>query len=351
MSDRVVEHAADPRVLRHGALRLLLGDYLALSKIRLSSMVVITTAVGFIVGSYGGIEWLRLLGTVTGTLLAAIGASAFNQALEAGRDGRMERTRTRPIPAGRMSRRQAALFGLWTSVIGLAILCPTANGLTALLGLANILIYVLIYTPLKGATTLNTLVGGLVGALPPVMGWTAASNSVPAAALLLGALLFMWQIPHFLALAWMYRADYARGGYRMLPVVDPTGRKTALFAILYSLALIPIGVALLLTGATGAIFAVGAAGLGVWLFMRSVVFARDRTDAAARKLFLCSVAYLPLLLMIMVVDAKHPGQPRMVRTPAAITDSNAEMTPEQAHRLMQEAQAGRTAVGASTTQP
>ena len=301
----------------------LLRDYMELAKVRLSGMVVITTAVGFIVGSVGGVDWAKLGWTVLGTFLAAIGASAFNQAMEAGRDRKMERTRNRPVPAGRIGRGHASLFGLWASVIGVAILCPKANGLTAVLGVANILLYALVYTPLKPVTTVNTLIGGVVGALPPMMGWAAATGHLGLGAWVLGALLFMWQIPHFLALAWMYKEDYARGGYKMLSVVDPTGQRTALFVILYSLALVPIGLVLQSTGATGWIFAVGAAGLGFWLFLRALVFARDRTRAAARSLFLCSVTYLPVLLMVMVASAKHPWEPKWVETDAGRVDAGA----------------------------
>lgn len=311
---------------RHPArlsLRGVVADVLELSKVRLNAMVVVSTAVGFIVGSRGGVDWSALLLTALGTFLTAVGASAFNQTIEAPRDARMERTRNRPVPAGRISRRTAFLFGLWTSVIGIAILCPAANGLTALLALVNVLIYVLIYTPLKPLTSINTLVGAVVGALPPVMGWTAATGSIAPAGLVLGALLFVWQIPHFLALAWMYREDYRRGGYRMVSVTDATGRRTALFAILYSLALLPIGVVTWRAGATGWVFAIVGVGLGYWLFIRALIFGRDRTDAAARKLFLCSVMYLPLLLGAMVFDAKRPYEPRGVDTGKAYVQAEA----------------------------
>ena len=299
--------------------------YLALSKARLSAMVVITTGVGYLVAPQGegGMDYLKLIWTVLGTALAAAGASAFNQLLETRRDGMMRRTRTRPLPAKILSPAHAAFFGLFACAGGLAILCPGANGLTAVLAFINIVLYVLVYTPMKPRTTLNTLVGAVVGALPPMMGWAAATGHLDT-----GAWLFVWQIPHFMALAWMYRADYAKAGFRMCSVADPTGRSTSWHTMLYSLALLPIGVMFWGFGLTGWIFAAGSLVLGgvmVWYGMKFAkalgeavsesTLARPASGpakpavaadmAAARRLFLWSILYLPVLLVLMLLTS-HP---------------------------------------------
>lgn len=290
------------------ARQSLLKSYLELGKARLSTMVVITTAVGYIVAARqtANFRWDVLLWTCLGTFLAALGASAFNQVIEAPRDARMNRTRKRPLPMHYLSRMHALYFALLGSIAGVAILCPTSNGLTASLCTANILIYVLVYTPLKPLTSANTLIGAVVGGIPPMMGWAAAGGRLDAGAWLLGSILFAWQIPHFLALAWMYREDYARGGYKMLPVIEPSGRLTGLLAMLYSLALIPLAVSLLLLGIAGPLFAGGATFLGLALFAFALQLARHKTRQNARHLFLASVAYLPLLMTLLVLDARGP---------------------------------------------
>jgi len=290
------------------AAQSLLRSYMELGKARLSLMVVVTAAVGYFVASQTmeHTNWTRLWWTCLGTFLAAVGASAFNQAIEAPRDARMPRTFKRPIPAGHISRTHAAFVGLIASIIGVAILCPTSNGLAALLCTVNLLLYVLVYTPMKPYTTANTLVGAIVGAIPPMLGWAAAVDRLDAGAWLLGAVLFAWQIPHFLALAWMYRADYAKGGYKMLPVVEPSGRLTCLLAMLYSLVLLPLCVMLVVTGAAGWFFLAGSMMLGLGFFALTLKLAMDKTHANARKLFLGSVLYLPLLMAILVIDARGP---------------------------------------------
>jgi len=276
--------------------------YVELTKARLNTMVVITTGVGFVMAQSGTMDWGKLVWTCVGTFLAAIGASALNQRVEMRRDARMDRTRHRPLPAGDLSPGHAAFFGVLTAAAGLAILCPLANYPTALLGLANIIIYVAIYTPLKPYTTLNTLVGAVVGAIPPMMGWTAAAGHVDLGAWLLGGILFIWQIPHFLALAWMYREDYQRGGYRMLPVIDPHGALTCRVIIAYTLALAVVCAALTWFGLAGWVFAISALLLNAALLAIEGRLWLARTRANARLLFLASVMYLPLLLLIMVAD-------------------------------------------------
>jgi protoheme IX farnesyltransferase len=277
-------------------------DLIELTKARLSGMVVITTAVGFILASPASIDWWKLIWTCVGTFLAAAGASAFNQAWEVERDRKMRRTADRPIPAGRISRRNAAAFAFFISAVGIAILCPTSNGFTAVLGLANIAIYVLIYTPLKPRSTFNTLVGAVVGALPPIMGWVAARGHLALGGLLLGAILLVWQIPHFLALAWMYRVDYAAGGYRMLPAVDPTGRMTGRTSVIWAMTLVPLALGLMTIDVVGVWAAIVALVLGLGFVALALRFAFDRTDRNARQLFFASIIYLPLLLGMLVID-------------------------------------------------
>lgn len=299
------EEARAAGVARAGRGKL--HQYMALAKVRLNAMVLITAAVGFVMAAPGAINWTMLLLTLIGTGLAAVGASAFNQLMEVKRDAAMVRTRTRPLPSGAIGRMEALFFAVLTTDLGLAILFVFVNPLTALLGLINVLVYVLLYTPMKPRTSLNTLVGAICGALPPMMGWAAAVGELGLGAWLLGAILFIWQIPHFLALAWLYRDDYARGGYRMLPVVDQQGTLTGLMTVVYSLALLPLCVLVTLAGVAGWWFAAGSLVLGAFMCVLALKLNREKTSASARRLFLASVIYLPLLLVIMVADAKGPG--------------------------------------------
>jgi protoheme IX farnesyltransferase len=302
---------------------MLVKHYLQLAKIRVTAMVLATTAVGYVLGSSGekGVGsllceapfgpfrqkapdpffaglWLTLLGTG----LAVVGAAAFNQLLEIDRDAKMRRTRNRPLPAGAISRTHAFLFALVATAAGLGILNEFVNPLTSLLGLANVLLYTLVYTPLKPRTSLSTLVGAVCGALPPVMGWTGAADSLSIDAALLGLILFVWQIPHFLSFVWLYREEYANAGYRMLPVTDPDGRLTCLMILLYSLALMPLGLVATFQGMSGYLFAAGSLGLGLALFLLAVRLRVSRTERNARQMFRASIAYLPLLLALLVAD-------------------------------------------------
>lgn len=284
------------------AARRLYRTYMDLAKARLSLLVVITTLVGFLLASSTGVDWLALLLTVVGTALSAACANAFNQIIEHHRDARMQRTQRRPLPSQRIGRTHATLFATACGFAGVALLTLAINPITGILSAATIALYTLVYTPLKTRSTLNTLVGSVVGAIPPIMGWTAVTGRVDTGAWVLAALLFIWQIPHFLALAWLYREDYERGGYRMLPIIDPTGRITAQTSLLWTLALLPVGVVSLLLGVTGWWAMLGSLLLGVWLLRHAITLCKQRDSAAARKLFLASVAYLPLLLGILVVD-------------------------------------------------
>ena len=289
------------------ALRQLWHDYMELSKARLSGLVVITTAVGYLLGVDGPIDWMQLLWTLVGTSLSAAAAAALNQVMEIERDGRMNRTRLRPLPAGRIGTMHAVTFGILAGGLGVSLLAAMVNPLTAALGLLTIILYLVVYTPLKVRSTLNTLVGAVVGGIPPMIGWTAATGQIGAGAWVLGATLFVWQVPHFLALAWMYRDDYQLGGYRMLPIIDPTGGITCRAVLAWSAALVPVTLAATAIGITGWIYAVGALVLGLWLIRLGTKLYYNRTQAAARKLFLATVMYLPLLMGLAVIDRVGPS--------------------------------------------
>ena len=277
------------------------GDFLELTKPRITTLVVITAGVGYAVGAPRGLDAAAFVALLIGTALVAGGASALNQYWERDADARMERTRFRPIPAGRVAPAEALAFGLAVAGAGLVLL-STINGLTALLGLAALASYVLAYTPLKRVTSLCTVVGAIPGALPPMMGWAAARGSVDAGAWALFGVLFLWQLPHFLAIGWIFREDYARGGFPMLTVLDRDGRSTARQMMLYSAALIPVTLAAGALASAGIGYLTGALALGLVFFAASARFAWKRSVAAARILFFVSVLYLPALLGLLVFD-------------------------------------------------
>jgi protoheme IX farnesyltransferase len=301
--------------------------YLELAKVRLCLLVLLTTLVGYILaGGEPGLDPIRLGWTLLGTALAAFGANALNQCIEVDRDSRMQRTRGRPLPSRRLSRPAAWTFALAAAGLGPLLLWTQVAVLPAALAALCLLMYVLLYTPLKPRTPLNTLVGALVGAIPPLVGWTAASGQLAAGGWILAAVLFFWQIPHFLALAWMYRDDYARGGFRMLPVVDASGRLTCRVILLYTLVLLPLGLSATLVGLAGPISAAGSVMLGAGLLWLALRLHGQRTAVNARRVFLASIIYLPLLLGLLVTDrpagadrqAAEPGNPvAAVAAPAA----------------------------------
>ncbi len=273
-----------------------------LFKARLTTLVVLTTLAGFYMGSRGGMNGWLLFHCVLGTALLASGAAALNQLLEHELDSRMVRTETRPIPAGQLQPDSVLLIGAAISAMGLIYLALKVNLLTSVLGAATLISYLFIYTPLKRITPFNTIVGAIPGALPPLMGWTAARNSVSIEGWTLFAILFFWQLPHFLAIAWLYREDYAKAGFRMLPVVDETGERTARSTISHTLGLLPISLCPFLFKLSGQLYFFGALMLGLGFLYFAIRFARDLSVANARKLFLASIVYLPLLLGLMVFD-------------------------------------------------
>jgi len=278
-----------------------LGDYLELTKPRMNFLVVVTTMVGFYLARGAG-DWVLLLNTIVGTWMTAASAAVLNQLIERRYDALMPRTRNRPLPAGRIQPAQALTFGMVLGVGGVAYLSLGVNLLTAALGLGTLLGYLLLYTPLKRVTTLNTVIGAVPGAIPPVMGFAAVENTIPTQAWLLFAILFLWQMPHFLAIAIMYRDDYAAGGFRMLPVVDRSLHLTGRMIILYTLALIPVTLLAFPLRMSGAVYVIVAAALGIAFLAFGINAMRSRSRVDARRLFFASVIYLPLLLAAMMID-------------------------------------------------
>jgi protoheme IX farnesyltransferase len=289
-----------PRALADS--RSAVSDYVALTKPRITSMVVLTTLVGFMVGARGPFSPAVLAATLVGTGLVAAGSSALNMLLERRTDALMLRTRNRPLPAGRVRPLDVLAWGLVLTSAGLLVLAWRAGTLPAAVALVTWSTYLFLYTPLKTRTSLATVVGALPGALPPVIGWTAAAGRLEPGAFVLFAILFLWQIPHFLAIAWIYREDYARGGLPMLPVLDPEGRMTGRQAVANSLALALISLTPAVAGMMGRIYLAGAALLGIGFTAVAVYAAVLRTKAAARKLFLASLVYLTVLSALLLFD-------------------------------------------------
>lgn len=282
----------------------LTSDILTLVKVRLSLLVLVTTLVGFLMGTSAPVDWLLLSATLVGTALCAAGAAALNQWWERDLDGRMKRTRNRPLPARRLHPSDALSCGIACSVAGVAILASFANLRAAFLAFATIAIYILVYTPMKRWSSLNTLVGAVPGALPPLIGWIAARGVYQLEGALLFALLWFWQMPHFLAIAWMYKEDYENAGCIMLPAEDPTGSATARQSVLYSLCLLVISVLPALLGFNSPVYFFGALVLGTAFTAFALRFLMNRDRANARQLFLASIAYLPLLLSLLVLTKR-----------------------------------------------
>jgi len=276
--------------------------YADLFKARLTFLVLLTTLVGFYIGFQGPVDYLRMVQTVLATALVAAGASALNQLWEREYDAKMRRTCNRPLPSGRLQPQTVLLVGTACSVAGLVYLAWAVNWITCLLGAISLVSYVFIYTPLKRITWLNTAVGAIPGALPPLMGWTAARGHLDAEGWALFAILAFWQLPHFLAIAWMYREDYARAGFQMLPLIDPQGARTGRQAVSHTLGLLPISLCPFLFKLAGPIYLAGALVLGLAFLWYAIQFSRHLTLPRARQLFFVSILYLPLLLGLMVFD-------------------------------------------------
>ena len=278
------------------------ADWLDLTKPRMNFLVVVTTMVGYFMAARTMADWGRLVATLVGTVLTAGAASVFNQYLERPYDALMPRTAGRALPAGRVTPLEALLWGVALAVPGLLILDWFVNPLTAFLGAFTLATYVFVYTPAKRWTTLCTVIGAVPGAVPPMMGVTAVEGHVTPAALALFTILFFWQMPHFLAIAVLYRDDYAKGGFKMLPVIDKGMRTTGNQMVLYCVALLPVTLMPAIIGMAGVLYFVAAIVLGVVFCSFAVLCAARKTRSDARQLFLVSIAYLPALLTVMMID-------------------------------------------------
>ncbi|HEX8847877.1 MAG TPA: heme o synthase [Pyrinomonadaceae bacterium] len=279
-----------------------LQAYLDLTKPRITFLIVLTAAAGFCLGAKAGLDYIRFAHAMFGIALLSSGIATLNQYMERELDGLMRRTMLRPLPSGKLTPTEALVFGASLTLAAEIYLALLVNPLTALLGLAVIAGYLFMYTPLKTRTTLSTVVGAFPGAMPPLMGWTAASGEAGVGAWVLFAILFLWQFPHFLAIAWMYKEDYARAGIRMLPVVEPEGRVTGQQIVVYTLMLLPVSLLPGVMGISGRVYFYGAIILGSLFLWSSISAALSKSRQQARRLLLASVLYLPLLFGLMVLN-------------------------------------------------
>lgn len=281
-----------------------IAAYAELTKPRIAFLLVLTSAAGFYLGTKGNFDHALFANSLVAIMLLAFGVATLNQYWEYDLDALMERTAARPIPTGRVTPTEALVFGLVQCVVAELYLLLLVNALTAVLGLVVIVGYLLVYTPLKTRTSVSTAFGAIPGALPPLMGWTAASGEITIGAWALFAMQFLWQFPHFLAIAWMYRDQYANAGILMLPVVEPAGKITARQIVLFAIMLVPVSLAPFFFGSAGVIYLIGASVLGVWFLWASAQAARAKTNEKAKTLLLVSVIYLPLLFLLMVADKR-----------------------------------------------
>ena len=284
------------------SLREKVAAYVELTKPRITFLIVLTSAAGFAMASHGAVNYLALGSALIGIGLLSSGIATLNQYAERDLDGLMRRTADRPLPAGKLLPWEALAFGVGLTVVAEIYLLVLVNPLSALLGLTVIAGYLFGYTPLKTRTSLSTLVGAFPGAVPPLIGWTAARGTMSIEAWVLFAILFLWQFPHFLAIAWMYREDYSRAGILMLPVVEPDGRVTAQQIVVYTLMLIPVSLLPTVLGMSGRVYLYGAIVLGLLFLYSSIRAAFSMSRQQARRLLLASVLYLPLLFILMVLN-------------------------------------------------
>lgn len=280
-------------------------DYLELTKPRITWLILMSTAVGYYFGHRGGWDLWSILHTIVGTGLIASGTAALNQWYERAADLKMKRTQDRPIPSGRIAPQNALWFGIAVAILGSLELGFAVNWLSSVLGLFTMAAYLFAYTPLKQKSWWSTTVGAVPGAMPPLIGFAAASGTLTAEAWALYAILFFWQFPHFYAIAWMYRDDYSRAGIQMLPVVEPDGESTARQILLFSIILIPISIIPKWLGMAGSVYLVGALVLGFLFLYSGVRVSLDRTRPKARTVLLASVIYLPVLYGLMLLNPAH----------------------------------------------
>ena len=282
--------------------RMRTAAFVELTKPRIAFMLVLTAAAGFYLGTSGAFDFVLFANAMIGIAILAFGVATLNQYLERTTDSLMDRTKNRPIPTQRVTATEGLVFGVLQCLVAEIYLFFLVNPLTAGLGLSVVVGYVLLYTPLKTKTSASTAIGAIPGAMPPLMGWTAAANETSAGAWALFMLLFLWQFPHFLAIAWLYREDYAKAGIRMLPVVEPEGRITARQIVLFAIMLVPVSLAPFFLGFAGIAYLIGAAILGLWFLLESVLMARAKTNPRAKRLLMVSVLYLPLIFGLLVID-------------------------------------------------
>jgi protoheme IX farnesyltransferase len=293
---------SQPAVLQRTTLAVRLADLWEMTKPGITFMVVLTAGLGFLLAQGPWFSGRLLFHTLLGTGLVSAGASVLNQVLERRTDALMRRTANRPLPAERLDADAALLYGVSVAIAGLADLALAVNLLTAALGGLALVGYVFVYTPLKRRTELATVIGGIPGAIPPMMGWAAVRDTVDLPAWVLFGILFFWQMPHFLAIAWLCREDYARGGFPMLTVVDPSGSRAARQTVLYGAALVPISLLPAVLGLMGTAYFAGALLLGLGYLAAALGFARALSDRGARRLMLASLLYFPGLLLVMLLD-------------------------------------------------
>lgn len=288
--------------VRTVSFRERLTAYIELTKPRIAFLLVLTSAAGFYLATKEGFNTVLFVNSMIGITLLAFGVATLNQWFERDLDPLMERTEKRPLPSKRVMPTEALVFGIVQCAVAETYLFFLVNSLTAILGLVVILGYVFVYTPLKTRTSASTAIGAIPGALPPLMGWTAAANEITLGAWALFVMQLLWQFPHFFAIAWMYREQYKKAGILMLPVVEPSGTLTFRQIVLFTIMLVPVSIAPFIFGISGKIFLVGAILLGIWFLYASVRAAMDKSNERARTLLLVSVIYLPLLFILMVAD-------------------------------------------------
>lgn len=299
--DTIIAEIGEPKIV---GMREKLSAYVELTKPRIAFLLVLTSAAGFYLGTTGTFDLALFTNSMVAITLLAFGVATLNQFWERDIDPLMKRTANRPLPAKKVSANEALIFGLVQCVIAELYLLFFVNPLTAFLGLIVIVGYVLVYTPLKTRTSASTAIGALPGALPPLMGWTAAANDITLGAWGLFAMQFLWQFPHFFAIAWMYKEEYAKAGILMLPVVEPDGKLTFRQIVLFAVMLVPVSLAPFFFGISGPVFLIGAVILGIWFLWASFRAARAKTKEKAKALLLVTVIYLPLLFILMVADKR-----------------------------------------------
>jgi protoheme IX farnesyltransferase len=295
---------ADINETKAVGVRERIAAFVELTKPRIAVLLVLTSAAGFYLASQGPFDYVLFANSMIAIALLAFGVATLNQYWERNIDKLMERTSTRPLPTSKVTPTESLIFGIGLCTIAEIYLLLLVNPLTAILGLIVIVGYVLVYTPLKTRTSVSTAIGAIPGALPPLMGWTAAANDITLAAWALFAMQFLWQFPHFMAIAWMYREEYAKAGILMLPVVEPSGRLTSRQIVMFSVMLLPVSLAPFFFAVSGFVFLIGAIILGVAFLIVSIQSARAKTNEMAKRLLLASVIYLPLLFILMVADKR-----------------------------------------------